>query len=203
MSGQAADRSRSKRGVAWTGARYFRATPRTLRCTLSPQPFLTAAYRRRICHLLLRVLSRRVHPPTLHPPSCCHPSWDDEQAGQLAFHMPTHSVRESDARATCHSARSRSPGLRQKRQGSAFLARVSAWQFCTPDSASTGCQIARCTSSARRWLLMADRAAIGPNATDAERAYSPPAHGERTKHEAREECPWQFVSVMPSHSSQP
>ena len=137
----------------------------------------SAAYRRRICHLLSCVLSKRVHPlhpPTLHPLSCCHPSWDNEQAGQLAFHMPTHSVREPDARATCHSARSRSPGLRQKRQGSALPpARVSAWQFCTPDSASTGCQIARCTSSARRWLLMADRAAIGPNATDAERACSP------------------------------
>ena len=93
-SGQAADRSRSscsKRGVAWTRARYFRATPRTLRCTLSPQPFLTAAYRRRICYLLLCVLSKRVHPlhpPTLHPLSCCHPSWDDEQAGQLAFTCP-------------------------------------------------------------------------------------------------------------------
>ncbi|OCK90511.1 uncharacterized protein K441DRAFT_680389 [Cenococcum geophilum 1.58] len=55
-------------------------------------------------------------------------------------------------------------------------------------------KFARCMSSARRWLLMADRAAIGPNATDAERASSPPAH-------AREESPWQFVSVMPSHST--
>src|ERR1700733_5058515 len=31
-------------------------------------------------------------------------------------------------------------------------------------------KFARCMSSARRWLLMADRAAIGLNATDAERA---------------------------------
>ena len=59
----------SKRGEAWTRARYFRATPRTLRCILSPQPFLTAAYRRRICHLLPCVLSSPSTTSTHPPPS--------------------------------------------------------------------------------------------------------------------------------------
>lgn len=103
----------------------------------------SAAYRRRISHLLPCVLSKRVHPPTLHlPHAVIHLGTMSEQVNlpSTCPHFAHHTVR--DARATCHSARSRSPGLRQKRQGSALpLARVSAWQFCTPDSASTGCQI--------------------------------------------------------------
>ena len=106
---------------------------------------------------------------TLHPPSCCHPSWDDEQAGQLAHTLPTHTVR--DARATCHSARSRSPGLRQRRQGSALpLAGSLPGNSARRTLLAPVVKFARCMSSARRWLLMADRAAIGLNATDAERA---------------------------------
>jgi hypothetical protein len=135
---------------------------------------------------------------TLHPPSCCHPSWDDEQAGQLAFHMPhsahTHCARCPRDMPLCALSLSW-PSPEASRFGAA-PGPVSAWQFCTSDSASTGCQI--CPLHVERTTMALDGRSGG---------HWPERDRRRTSVSLQlmpaEESPWQFVSVMPSHSSQP